>query len=141
MEIEDRRRYPRYSIYCPIEYRCEDGGPLDASITLNLCEGGALITTPRYIGPSSRIIIRITLKGRVFFVRARVVHVSAAQHSDVYNTGVEFLQSPFDFVRRMYEQIETIMLFQMQYSREAARPVTLAEASMKWFGAPGPDPG
>lgn len=136
MEIEDRRRYSRYPIYCPIEYRCEDSGPIASSVTLNLCEGGALITSPGYIPPATRMIIKMSLKGETFFVRARVVHVSAAADNDVYNTGVEFLQNPFNFVRKLYEQVETIMLYQHQYSNEAGRPITLAEASMKWFGAP-----
>lgn len=137
MDFVDRRRFPRYPVYCPIEYRCEDGSPIDSSVTLNLSEGGALITSNRFIPPSTKLIIKMSLKGQPFFVRARVVHIKSDKGSDSYSVGLEFLQNPFNFVRKFYEQLETIMLFQREYSIEAGRPVTLAEASMKWYSSPG----
>jgi c-di-GMP-binding flagellar brake protein YcgR len=136
MDFVDRRRFTRYALYCPIEYRCEDGSPIDSSVTLNLSEGGAFVTANRFLPISTRLIIKMSLKGQPFFVRARVIHVKSDHGSDSYSVGVEFLQSPFNFVRKFYEQLETIMLFQREYSMEAGRPVTLAEASMKWYSAP-----
>lgn len=137
MDFVDRRKFTRYPVYCPIEYRCEDGSPIDPSVTLNLSEGGALITSNRFLPLSTKLIIKMSFKGQPFFVRAKVVHVRSEKGSDTYSVGVEFLQNPFNFVRKFYEQIETIMLFQREYSAEAGRPVTLAEASMKWYSSPG----
>jgi len=136
MDFVDRRRFARYPLYCPIEYRCEDGSPIDSSVTLNISEGGAFITSNRFLPTSTKLIIKMSLKGQPFFVRARVVHLKSEKGNDSYVAGVEFLQNPFNFVRKFYEQLETIMLFQREYSVEAGRPVTLAEASIKWYSSP-----
>jgi c-di-GMP-binding flagellar brake protein YcgR len=136
IDMVDRRRFPRYPIYCPIEYRCEDDAPADSSITLNLCEGGALISTNRRLGPGARLIIKIALKGEVFFVRARVAHVELEETTGIYNIGVEFVQNPFNFVRRFYDELEAIMLYQRQFAKETGRPISLAEASLNWYNLP-----
>ena len=132
----ERRKYRRYSVYCPIEYKREDDNPIDACITLNLSEGGALISTEKPIPPATRIIIKIILKGEVFFVRARVVHVEPEKDTGVYNIGVQFEKSSFSFIRRFYEEIETILLYQREYAKQTGEQITLPEASMKWYNAP-----
>jgi len=137
IEVNERRRFRRYPIYCPIEYKCENEEPRGASITLNLSEGGALITTKHEISPDTRLIIKMVLRGEIFFVRAKVVHVQYARDEGLYNVGVEFTQSTFNFTRKFYEEMEAIMLYQRQCSRETGRPISIAEASMKWYGAPG----
>lgn len=136
MDTADRRRFKRYSLYCPVEYRCEDDSPIESSITLNLSEGGALISTNRLLAPDSRLIVKIPLKDETFFVRGRVVHVESGKEEGLHSVGVEFLQNPFNFIHKFYEELEAIMLFQRQYSKEALRPLTLAEASMKWHSFP-----
>jgi c-di-GMP-binding flagellar brake protein YcgR len=135
MEFEERRRYRRYPLYCPIEYRCEDDSPIEASITLNMSEGGALISTEEPLTADTRMILKVCFKGEVFFIRARVVHVQNEKGGKAFSVGVEFLQNPFDFTRKFYEELEAIMLYQRQYSYEAGRFVTLSEASMKWYSS------
>ena len=137
IEVNERRRFRRYPIYCPIEYKCENEEPRGASITLNLSEGGALITTKHEISPDTGIIIKMVLRGEIFFVRAKVVHVQYTRDEGLYNVGVEFRQNTFNFTRKFYEEMEAIMLYQRQCSRETGRPISIAEASMKWYGAPG----
>ena len=136
IDMDERRKYPRYPIYCPIEYRSEDSEPVDRSITLNLCEGGALISTKRQLERGAKLVIKIALKGEIFFMRATVVHVEFEEANQVYNIGVEFQQNPFDFVSRFYDELEAIMLYQRLYSKETARPISLAEASLNWYNLP-----
>ncbi|MCM8761484.1 MAG: PilZ domain-containing protein [Candidatus Omnitrophica bacterium] len=132
----ERRRFPRYPIYCPIEYRCENDAPAGSSITLNLCEGGALISTDKRLETGSRLIIKISMKGEIFFLRARVVHVEHDDTIGVYTIGVEFLHSPLDFARKFYDELEAIMLYRRQFAKESGRPISLAEASINWYNLP-----
>ena len=135
MDTIDRRRYKRYSIYCPIEYKSEDETPIESSITFNLCEGGALISAHRPLKPQSRLIIKISLGGEAFFLRARVVHFNCEKDGALYAVGVEFCENPFSFIRRFYEELETIMLYQRQFCKEAGRTLSLSEASIKWYSS------
>lgn len=135
MDMIDRRRYKRYSIYCPIEYRSEDETPIEASITLNLCEGGALISTHKPLKIDSRLIIKITLNGEPFYIRARVVHFNCEKGGGLYTVGIEFCDNPINFVQRFYEELETIMLYQRQFCKEAGRTLSLSEASIKWYSS------
>ena len=66
-------------------------------------------------------------------MRAKVVHVEFEEANQVYNIGVEFQQNPSDFVNRFYDELEAIMLYQRQYSKETLRPISLAEASLNWY--------
>ena len=134
MDTTDRRMYQRYPIYCPIEYRCEDPAFAETSVTLNLGEGGALISTNRFHKTEAHLMVKISLKGEVFFIRSKVVHAHPEKHDALYSVGVEFLQSPPGFIRSLYEELETIMLYQSQAGAEAGNPLTLSEASIKWFG-------
>jgi hypothetical protein len=136
IDMTERRKFPRYPIYCPIEYKCADNAPPTTSITLNLCEGGALISTKKKIVSGTGLIIKIEFKGRIFFVRAKVVHVEFEERNRVYNMGVEFVRDESDFIRRFYDELEAIMLYQRQYGKEIGRPISLAEASLNWYNLP-----
>jgi len=136
MDTIERRKYPRYPIYCPIEYRPEGSAPPGTCITLNLCEGGALISTRKQLPAGATLIIKISLRGEIFFVRAKVVHVEYEEKGGIYTIGVEFQQNPFSFVRRFYDELEAIMLYQRQYAKETGRPISLAEASINWYNLP-----
>ena len=133
INMEERRRFQRYPIYCPIEYKCEDSQPRKASITINISEGGALISAENLIEVATNLIIKIYFKNHDFFVKARVVHVQNGIEGDPFKIGVEFLESSLNFIRKFYEELETIMFYQRRYSKESARPISLTEASMRWY--------
>lgn len=132
--MEERRRFNRYSIYCPIEYKTEDSHPRDSSVTLNICEGGALISVPRQLGISSNMIVKLRLKDKDFFIRSKVIHLQGGQGTGPYSVGIEFLERPVELIRNFYEELETIMFYQKQYSEEMGREIPLPEASMLWYG-------
>ncbi len=131
--MEDRRRFPRFPIYCPLQYRCEDTNPRDTSITINISEGGALISTRRFVEIASNLILRFILKNKEFFIRAKVIHIQYEKGEGLYSIGVEFVDRPPDFVSILYGELETVMLYQKRYSEETGRAISLAEASMKWY--------
>lgn len=132
-EFVERRRSKRYSVYCPLQYKSEDGMPRESSISLNISEGGALISVNRKLDLSAGLIIRMFLRNEEFFIRSRVVHIGRFSERDPYNVGIEFLEKTTGLVMKFYEELEIIMSCQKHYSLEMERTVSLAEASMKWY--------
>lgn len=131
--MEDRRRYNRYPIYCPIQFKCQDNKPREASVTINLSEGGALISTPTSIQAPETMIIKITMNNEEFFIRSRVVHVQYGKDTGLYNIGIEFIDTPVEFRERFYEELEAIMLYQRQFLDRTGKEISLAEASVRWY--------
>lgn len=136
MSTIERRKFRRYSVYCPIEYKCEDDNPIDSSITINVSEGGALICTKKPLSQATKLIIKMNLKGEVFFIRARVVYVDSVPEQGTYKVGVQFMENSFSFIRRLYEEIEEIMLYQREYAKETGEQISLLDASKKWYSNP-----
>lgn len=131
--LEERRRFIRYSIYCPTQYKGPGLSPRDPSITINMSEGGALITTRRSIDINSELILRFYFKQKEFLIRSRAVHVQYGLENGLYSIGVEFLNRPIDFILSFYEEIEAVMLLQRKIREEHGQDITMAEASMKWY--------
>lgn len=135
--LEERRRFKRYSLYCPVQYKPE-AGPRDSSLTMNVSEGGALISTTMPLSLSDNLIVKVFFKNKDYFIRSRVVHVQNELTKGLYSVGVEFLERPEDFTMRFYEELETIMLYRRHLGEATGRELSLAEASMRWYRrAPG----
>lgn len=132
--LQDKRRHKRYDICCPLEYKAEDSQPKEAAITSNISEGGALISSNRSLGIGSNVIIKVKFRDETFFIIGRVRHVMADEENDLYEVGVEFWDRPRAFSKRFCEELEGIISHQAVQSREQRREVSLAEASMSWFG-------
>ena len=82
---QEKRRHERYSIYCPLEYKAEDTQPKEPSITLNISEGGALISTKRNLPVSSNVILKFRLKDEMFFIVGKVKHIQPDVFDPSYN--------------------------------------------------------
>ena len=132
-DVTERRRFKRYPLYCPIQYKEEGIRPRDLSITLNISEGGALISLNRKLDASSGLIVRMFLRSREFFIRSRVVHIERSSPEDPYSIGIEFLERTASFAMKFYEELETILFYQSRYGEEMGKAISLAEASMKWY--------
>lgn len=130
IDMKERRRFTRYPVYCPVEYKCDNSEPRKSAVTVNFSEGGAFVSVDSPPEAGSEIIIRIKLRGEEMFIRAKVIHVQSRNSKGM---GLEFTDPPSQFIRKFYDELETIMLYQRQYSLEAGRPISLAEASMKWY--------
>ncbi|MDP3730748.1 MAG: PilZ domain-containing protein [Candidatus Omnitrophota bacterium] len=132
-EFVEKRRFKRYSVYWPLQYKSEDGIPKESSISLNISEGGALVSVNRKLDLSAGLIVRMFLRNEEFFIRSRVVHIERFSERDPYNVGIEFLESTAGLVMKFYEELESIMFYQRHYSEEMDRTISLAEASMKLY--------
>ncbi len=129
----NKRRYERYPIYCPLEYKAEDEHPKEPSITLNISEGGALITTGRELPVPSNLIIKLKLKDETFFIISKVKHVRQAQDDGAYEAGVEFWDKPRSFGEKFCDELEAITSYQERYKEAQGSDISLAEASLNWY--------
>lgn len=130
---QERRRYERFPIYCPLEYKAEDAQPKESSITLNVSEGGALIAAKRDLPVDSNLILKFKLSDELFFIIGKVRHVRPVDSDDTYEVGVEFWDKPKAFVNKFMEELSGIMGYQQKYKQEQGDDITLAEASIDWY--------
>ncbi|MDD5136096.1 MAG: PilZ domain-containing protein [Candidatus Omnitrophica bacterium] len=130
---QERRRYERYPIYCPLEYKAEDEQPKESSITLNISEGGALISARRDLTPASNVIVKMKFRDELFFILGKIKHAKRDENGDAYEIGVEFWDRPKTFVKKFYEELDGIRDYQRRYREEQAGEISLAEASLNWY--------
>lgn len=130
---QEKRRYERYPIYCPLEYKAEDAQPKESSITLNISEGGALISARRDLSVSSNVILKLRLRDEMFFIIGKVKHVRPDENNNVYEVGVEFWDRPKTFAAKFYEELDGIRDYQKRYQDEEGGEISLPEASLNWY--------
>ena len=131
--IQEKRRFERYPIYCPLEYKAEDELPKEPSITLNLSEGGALISARRDLAVSSNVILKFKMKDELFFIIGKVKHVKPCEDGNTYEIGVEFWDRPKAFSQKFYEELDGIKGYQKRYREDQGSDISLAEASLNWY--------
>lgn len=129
----ERRKSQRYALHCPVQYKYDTDERRDYSIVLNMGEGGALIYSNKFVGPSASVIIKLFFKNEEFFIRARVIHVERMRNSDFYSVGIEFMESPLNFIRQFYNELAVIMFYQREYGKESGDSISLEEASERWY--------
>jgi hypothetical protein len=130
---QEKRRYARYPIYCPLEYKSEDIQPKEPSTTLNISEGGALISARRDLAVHSNVILKFKLRDEMFFIIGRVKHVRPDESNSAYEIGVEFWDRPKTFINKFYEELDGIKDYQKRYKEDQGDNISLAEASLNWY--------
>ena len=100
----DRRKYPRFLIDLPLEYRDVDGSSLRGAMVVNAGEGGFLIESPRDIPIGTELSVTVLYpKGfelANFKVTAKIVWKEPYWREDLkkdrsskgYQYGLEFIQ-------------------------------------------------
>lgn len=131
--MEERRRYQRFKVYCPLEYKFEGDRPRDYTITLNVCEGGALISMKGAMNPSRNLILRLFLRNEEFFMRSRIIHVQPGTGDGYCDIGVTFLEPSDNFIKKFYQEIATLKIYQEQYIKETGQDISLSQASARWY--------
>jgi len=101
---KDRRKYPRFLIDLPLEYRDVDGSSLRGAMVVNAGEGGFLIESPRDIPIGTELSVTVLYpKGfelANFKVTAKIVWKEPYWREDLkkdrsskgYQYGLEFIQ-------------------------------------------------
>ena len=130
---QERRRYPRYQIFCPIEYKAEDREPKETSATLNISEGGALISARRSLVVASNLIVKLKLRNELFLMIGKVRHIRQNKENDTYEIGIEFWERPKTFRHKFYEELDRIKDYQERYKTEQGSEISLPEASLNWY--------
>ncbi len=100
----DRRKYPRFFIDLPLEYRDGDGSCLRGAMVVNASEGGCLIESPRDIPVGTELSMTVLYpKGfelANFKVTAKITwkelywkeDLKRDRSSEGYKYGLEFIQ-------------------------------------------------
>jgi Tfp pilus assembly protein PilZ len=130
---QERRCHERFPVYCPLEYKGEDFLPKEPSVTLNVSEGGALISAKRKLPIASNIILKFKLQEELFFIIGKVKHIRSAVSDGAYEIGVQFWDKPKAFARKFLEELEGIKEYRRRCSEARGCEVSLAEASMDWY--------
>jgi hypothetical protein len=101
---KDRRKYPRFLIDLPLEYRDVDGSSLRGAMVVNAGKGGFLIESPRDIPIGTELSVTVLYpKGfelANFKVTAKIVWKEPYWREDLkkdrsskgYQYGLEFIQ-------------------------------------------------
>ncbi|MDD5428148.1 MAG: PilZ domain-containing protein [Candidatus Omnitrophica bacterium] len=131
--VQERRCHERFPVYCPLEYKGEDFLPKEPSVTLNVSEGGALISAKRELPVDSNIILKFKFQDELFFIIGKVKHIRAADGEESYEVGIQFWDKPKAFTRKFIEELEGIKEYRRRCSVARGFEVSLAEASMEWY--------
>jgi c-di-GMP-binding flagellar brake protein YcgR len=131
--LNDRRRYARFSVLAPVEYNYEYNKPKEPTRTLDLSEGGALISTRGFIGRGSNLTLGLFLKSGYTTLRSRVAHIERQARGDGYRAGLQFIEPSKDYINNFRREIDDLELFKIRCSREAGRPIPLSEASSRYY--------
>ena len=73
------------------------------------------------------------LYGKVFHIKARVVHTEKNYESGLFSIGVEFVTYSDAFKVKLIEQIYLIEEYRELRSLQLGREMTIQEASQEWI--------
>ncbi|QAT17443.1 hypothetical protein BU251_06805 [Candidatus Velamenicoccus archaeovorus] len=92
---EERRRFRRLKVNCPVEYRFFNGNRYSQSITCDISEGGVsfLVDGPIDIGSHIYFHARLKNKPQELYGIARVQWSAQEPYSEKYKVGLEFVET------------------------------------------------
>lgn len=90
--MNDRaRRAPRLTLDARVEGHAQFSTDVHV---VDLSPSGALLESPRHLGPESELTVELVLDGEPLTVRATVVHCTAHEDEPFYRAGVRFVALP-----------------------------------------------
>lgn len=131
MNIQERRREPRYDVAYPFEHK--DGASGDVLFVENINRGGFSFVSPRQIPSRGEIKIGIFLKSRMFIVSAKVVYSIPKQDGN-FTMGAAFTAVPEGFLEILDREIEEIGQLHLEKRRYYNKNVSFKEASIEYLG-------
>ncbi len=128
--MNERRRWKRYTIAYPIEYK---GVYTSQPLTLiDVSREGIAFTTGEKLNKDDKIDVHIYMKKKMFNLQALVVH--AMSHKDGYRLiGAKLIDAPDDFVEGLEREIGEIEAFHRQTNLYQNKKLTLKTASMEYL--------
>jgi hypothetical protein len=92
---QERRRFRRLKINCPVEYRFFNGSRYNQSVTCDIGEGGVSFLVDGPIDIGSHIYFHAKLKNRPqeFYGIARVQWSAQEPYSEKFKVGLEFVET------------------------------------------------
>ncbi|GMR22129.1 MAG: hypothetical protein BMS9Abin37_0457 [Acidobacteriota bacterium] len=89
--MDRARRAPRLTLDARVEGHAQFRTDVHV---VDLSPSGALLESPRHLGPGSELSVALPLDGAPLTVRANVVHCNAHEEEPLYLVGVRFIALP-----------------------------------------------
>ena len=131
----EHRRFIRHPLCLPISFKVlqSDKDEEECSKTINVSLGGLLFSSKRLADVRSRIMLKMPLENKVFYVRARVVRCVKQEQKKMYDIAVTFSRPQEAFKVKMIEQIYLISEYRDLLTLQSGKQISLEEASRKWI--------
>ncbi|HPN73125.1 MAG TPA: PilZ domain-containing protein [Candidatus Omnitrophota bacterium] len=134
MTQQEKRKYLRHLLVNPLEFQVDDTeSEEEKTHTVNVSEGGLMFVSRSHVEPGMKIRLNMPLYGKIFHIKARVVHTEKNRESGLYNVGVEFVTYSDAFKVKLIEQIYLIEEYRELRSLQLGREMTIQEASQEWI--------
>lgn len=134
MTQQEKRRYIRHLLVSPLEFSIEeDAAAEERTHTINVSEGGLMFVSQRSVEAGATIKLNMPLYGKVFHIKAKVIHSEKNPESGLYNIGVAFVTYSDAFKVKLIEQIYLIEEYRVLRSLQLGREMTIQEASQEWI--------
>ncbi len=110
----ERRRFPRFTVDLPIEYRHEDSETRYSGRALNASEGGLLVYLPEKVEIGDVLRFKLffmlghTLKAIETTVQAAWIDIHLGEGWGDYRTGVRFLDISSEDLLRLKEFLKSL---------------------------------
>lgn len=134
---EERRRFIRHPMCFPLKYKVLKKGigkmHEDYSTTRDISRGGLLFPTKYPVEMNSLILIKMPFQDKNFNVRAKVIHCTKNEDTNLYDIGVCFKRYSDAFKVRLIEQLYLISEYRDLRSMQTGEDVSLQEASKEWI--------
>lgn len=133
-QIEERRHFIRHPICYPLEFKYAPKAKVEKTKTVNVSRGGLLFISKNRLKVGKVIVIRMPLRGKVFNIRAKVMHVGQdLEDPKLYAIGVAFYKYSDAFKVKLIEQIYLIDEYRILRSVQLNRDISYQEASEEWI--------
>lgn len=129
----ERRRTERYPIYHPIKYKSRYSYFKKPSITLDISENGALISTTEWVERAKNLSVDISFKNENFSLECKIIAIKPQEDGMSFDVRLQFMGQPYRFKRKLCDEIESLDLFRGNLSKETGREISMTEASMEWY--------
>lgn len=127
--MKERRQWKRYEVAYPIERDDEGDNPLAVQ---DISRGGISFVSCNDIEDNEKVSLQIFLKKKMFNVRALVVYTERNSEQNIV-VGAKFLNPSEEFLELLNKEIEAIVTFRRESSRQTHKTISFNEAADKFL--------
>lgn len=115
--LKERRRYPRYNLRLPLQYKNMKAlsGPLNGTLTRDLSEGGVRFIGNEFLSLANRLVLIISLPApsRSIKTVSKIAWIRKIPLGDQYEIGNQFLSMSEDDRKELKGHLEKLSVSQV----------------------------